>query len=111
MKNQSYWTGFGRKSVSGIIVFVPNKRLWARLSAISSFIIKHIHTKMNHLTSIGRSIFDNASYVGNYVNKGESVTKILDAIVGKDSNVTLLAVDRNVTTNVLPQIKKFQENR
>ena len=106
MKNQSYWTGFRRKSVSGIIVFVPNKRLWARLSAISSFIIKHIHTKMNHLTSIGGSIFDNASYVPGQ----PSVIEQLRHKLPENWKATLLAVDGDVTSDIIKQISRLPED-
>ncbi|WP_020410543.1 SGNH/GDSL hydrolase family protein [Hahella ganghwensis] len=58
---------------------------------------------MKHIVLLGDSIFDNASYV----DAGESVAERLTGLVSQVDQVTLLAVDGGVTTDVFGQLKKF----
>jgi len=57
---------------------------------------------MKQIILLGDSIFDNASYVA----KGESVIEILSADLDNDAKVILLAVDGDVTLDVLSQVQK-----
>lgn len=61
---------------------------------------------MENIILIGDSIFDNAGYVG----EGDSVTDILMSITGENSQVTLLAVDGDVTTDVEAQLDSFPDS-
>ena len=61
---------------------------------------------MRHLVLLGDSIFDNAGYVG----KGESVTDVLSSLVGESTNVSLLAVDGDVTADIFAQLNRFPKD-
>jgi len=61
---------------------------------------------MDNIILIGDSIFDNAGYVG----EGESVTDILRSITENESQVKLLAVDGDVTTDVPVQLESFPDS-
>ena len=58
-----------------------------------------------HIVLIGDSIFDNASYVG----EGESVSNLLSDKF-PNAQVTLFAIDGDVTTDVSAQLESFPEN-
>jgi len=58
---------------------------------------------MNHLVLLGDSIFDNASYV----NKDEAVINHLLNSIPSDFQVSLLAVDGDITSDVHNQLKKL----
>ena len=58
-----------------------------------------------HIVLIGDSIFDNASYV----SKGDSVSDLLRKAV-PEAQVTLLAVDGDVTTDVKNQLRRFPKD-
>ena len=58
---------------------------------------------MNHIVLLGDSIFDNAAYV----NGGPDVIKHLHALLPRDWQATLLAVDGSVTTDVIRQIPRI----
>ncbi len=58
---------------------------------------------MKHAVLLGDSIFDNAPYVG----AGESVIEILSSKLATPDKASLLAVDGDVTTDVLSQLSRF----
>jgi hypothetical protein len=58
---------------------------------------------MKHIVLLGDSIFDNAAYV----NGGPDVIRQLRAILPRDWQATLLAVDGSVTTDVIDQIPEI----
>jgi len=58
-----------------------------------------------HIVLIGDSIFDNASYV----SEGESVKELLSNEI-PGAEITLLAVDGDVTTDIYRQLESFPEN-
>ena len=62
--------------------------------------------EMDNIILIGDSIFDNAGYV----SEGESVTDILRSITENESQVKLLAVDGDVTTDVPAQLESFPDS-
>ncbi|ABC33164.1 GDSL-lilke lipase/acylhydrolase family protein [Hahella chejuensis KCTC 2396] len=59
-----------------------------------------------HVVLVGDSIFDNASYV----DEGDSVVEQLQAVMGDDVTVTLIAVDGSVTTDVSKQLADFPDD-
>ncbi|AZZ94942.1 SGNH/GDSL hydrolase family protein [Hahella sp. KA22] len=59
-----------------------------------------------HIVLVGDSIFDNASYV----DEGDSVVEQLQAVMGNDVTVTLIAVDGSVTTDVSEQLVDFPDD-
>ncbi|MDX8414259.1 MAG: SGNH/GDSL hydrolase family protein [Mariprofundales bacterium] len=61
---------------------------------------------MNHIILLGDSVFDNAEYVG----ENSSVQDALKSIMDRNAKVTLLAVDGNVTADVLVQLQSLPKN-
>lgn len=61
---------------------------------------------MTHLVLLGDSIFDNASYV----SPGEAVVHQMRRRLPRGAEVTLLAVDGAVTTDVERQLRQFPAN-
>src|SRR5437764_9100023 len=58
---------------------------------------------MNHIVLLGDSIFDNAVYVPG----GPPFVEQLRAVLGRDWQVTLLAIDGHVTADTIGQLAKL----
>ncbi|OZG74814.1 acylhydrolase [Hahella sp. CCB-MM4] len=61
---------------------------------------------MTHIALLGDSVFDNASYV----DPGESVSDQLSAMVDRNSSISLLAIDGDITSDVTKQLLNLPQD-